>query len=261
MNGHKAIRVLDGPQSTGTILDSWQDMVVARLLFAVPGVDCMQLGTTDMWEQNVYEVWMLAWSAHLEARFGEPKSKRIFPAPDVGEWRFLMIPFQATTSLHDAVVLSFDLKACASKSSQLRLATQVRRGKGCIFLLGHHSNSRFEWLWRGIGILWSRELQVSSCFIDWFCRVEVLFFHVTFSKGILVSWLHDFLVVMSSCGTFPVMFSDEDLGRDPLALHGGHENDRLPKTLGHSCAWKNTPWDIILNPKQQTVFHSTEQGV
>ena len=151
MNGHKAIRVLDGPQSTGTILDSWQDMVVACLLFAVPGVDCMQLGTTDMWEQNVYEVWMLAWSAHLEARFGEPKSKRIFPAPDVGEWRFLMIPFQATTSLHDAVVLSFDLKACASKSSQLRLATQVRRGKGCIFLLCH-SNSGLEWLWIGIGI-------------------------------------------------------------------------------------------------------------
>ena len=62
-----------------------------------------------------------------------------------------MIPFQATTSLHDAVVLSFDLKACASKSSQLRLATQVRRGKGCIFLLCH-SNSGFEWLWIGIGI-------------------------------------------------------------------------------------------------------------
>ena len=64
----------------------------------------------------------------------------------------------------------------------------------------------------------------------------MLLFHVTFSKGILVSWLHDFLVVMSSCGTFPVMFADEDLGRDTLALHGGHENDRLPKTLGHSCA-------------------------
>lgn len=48
------------------------------------------------------------------------------------------------------------------------------------------------------------------------------------------------------------MFAGEDLGRDPLALHGGHENDGLPKTLGHSCACglveeKITPWDIFLN--------------
>ena len=31
-------------------------MVPSPLLLAVPGVDCMQTGTTDMWEQNVYEV-------------------------------------------------------------------------------------------------------------------------------------------------------------------------------------------------------------
>lgn len=77
-------------------------------LHVVQGVDCMQTGTTDMWEQNVYEVGRFLENNWLMAQYGS--------------W---VTPLERLPGLvqHGAANLWF--QACASKSSQLRLATQA----------------------------------------------------------------------------------------------------------------------------------------
>ena len=98
--------------------------------------------------------------------------------------------------------------------------------------------------------LWSQEARVSS--IDFVEQRSFFFCHLV-KRG---SWFLSFTtdsVMLCSCGTLldplPVTFAD---------VFSPHQDTHAHVLVVEE---KITPWDIFLNPKQQTLFHSTAQGV